>query len=120
MLFRTEEHPTTRKTGSGRQKQDNAPSRVAKTVRDFCSAQHMQLLPWPSYSRDMSPIEHVWNLVGRRPTRDPRPAASKDELLLRIQATWNSLPQADIQNLFDSMPRRIAALIAESGGYTKH
>ncbi|GFX90297.1 transposable element Tcb2 transposase [Trichonephila clavipes] len=55
-------------------------------------------------------IEHVWDFVGRRLGRDP--AASKDELLLHIQAIWNSLPQADIQNLFDSMPRRIAALIA--------
>ncbi|GFT29048.1 transposable element Tcb1 transposase [Trichonephila clavipes] len=68
----------------------------------------------------MSPIEHVWNLVGRRLTHDPRPAASKDELLLHIQAIWNSLPQADIQNLFDSMPRRIAALIVVRGGYTKY
>ncbi|GFU28606.1 transposable element Tcb1 transposase [Trichonephila clavipes] len=27
-------------------------------------AQHMQLLPWPAYSPDMSSIEHVWELVG--------------------------------------------------------
>ncbi|PRD23570.1 UNVERIFIED_CONTAM: hypothetical protein NCL1_45998 [Trichonephila clavipes] len=53
----------------------------------------------------MPPIEHAWDLVGRRLARDPHLAASKDELLLRIQAIWNSLPQADIQNLFDSMPR---------------
>ncbi|GFV94792.1 hypothetical protein TNCV_1027901 [Trichonephila clavipes] len=46
----------------------------------------MQLLLWPAYSPDMSPIEHVWDLVGRRLARDPRPAASKDELLLRIQS----------------------------------
>ncbi|GFV37507.1 hypothetical protein TNCV_4968491 [Trichonephila clavipes] len=100
--------------------QDNARPHVAKNVRDFCSAQHMQLLPWPAYSPDMSPIEHVWDLVGQRLARDPRPAASKDELLLRIQTIWNSLPQANIQNLFDSMLRRIAALIAARDGYTKH
>ncbi|GFW71853.1 hypothetical protein TNCV_3220291 [Trichonephila clavipes] len=60
----------------------------------------------------MSPIEHVWGFVGRCLARDVRPAASKDELLLCIQAMWNSLLQADIQNLFDSLPSRIAALIA--------
>ncbi|GFW80419.1 transposable element Tcb1 transposase [Trichonephila clavipes] len=32
---------------------------LQKTVRNFCSAQHMQLLSWPTYSPDMSPIEHV-------------------------------------------------------------
>ncbi|GFX17110.1 transposable element Tc1 transposase [Trichonephila clavipes] len=62
---------------------DNARPHVAKTVRNFCSAQHMQLLPWPAYSPDMPPMEYVWDLVGQRLARDPRPAASKDELLLR-------------------------------------
>ncbi|GFT26618.1 transposable element Tc1 transposase [Trichonephila clavipes] len=100
--------------------QDNARLHVAKTVRDFFSAQHMQLLPLPAISPDMLPIEHVWDLVGRRLARDPCPAPSKDELLLRLQAIWNSLPQADIQNLFDSMPRHIAALIVARGGYTKY
>ncbi|GFV70352.1 hypothetical protein TNCV_4797711 [Trichonephila clavipes] len=73
----------------------------------------MQLLPWSGYSPDMLPIEHVWDLVGRRLARDPRP--SKDEFFLRIQAIWNSIPQADIQNLFDSMPRHEAR-----SSYTKY
>ncbi|GFU67529.1 transposable element Tcb1 transposase [Trichonephila clavipes] len=68
----------------------------------------------------MSSIEHVSDLVGQRITRNTRPAASKDELLLRIQAIWDSLPQADIQNLSDSISRRIAAIVAARGGYTKY
>ncbi|GFX66068.1 uncharacterized protein TNCV_4102081 [Trichonephila clavipes] len=73
-----------------------------------------------SFSKDMSPGDHAWYLVGRCLTRDPRPAASKDKLLLRIQAIWNSLPQVNIQNMFDFLPRRIAAFIAVLGGYTKY
>ncbi|GFU90934.1 transposable element Tcb1 transposase [Trichonephila clavipes] len=80
----------------------------------------MPVLPWPVYSSDMSPIEHVGYLVVRRLARDPHPATSKDELLLRIQVIWNYLPQADIQNLIYSMPRRMAALIVARGDYTKH
>ncbi|GFV64586.1 transposable element Tcb1 transposase [Trichonephila clavipes] len=68
----------------------------------------------------MSPIETVWDLVDRCFARDQRPAASKDELLLHIQAIWNSFPEADIQNLFDSMPRRVATLIAARSGCTKY
>ncbi|GFX69274.1 transposable element Tcb1 transposase [Trichonephila clavipes] len=67
-----------------------------------------------------SPIEHVWDLVGRRFARDPCSAASKDELLKRIQAIWDSLLRADIQSLFDSMPRHTAALIAARGGHFKY
>ncbi|GFX82495.1 transposable element Tcb1 transposase [Trichonephila clavipes] len=68
----------------------------------------------------MSHIKYMWDLVDQRLAHDPRPAASKDELLLRIQAIWNFLPQAEIQILFDPMPCRIAAVIAVRGGYTKY
>ncbi|GFV48396.1 uncharacterized protein TNCV_3026661 [Trichonephila clavipes] len=64
---------------------NNANPHVAKTVRDICSAQHMQLLPWPAYSPDISPTDYVRDLAGWRLARDPRSAASKDELLLLIQ-----------------------------------
>ncbi|GFV39203.1 transposable element Tcb2 transposase [Trichonephila clavipes] len=93
-------------------RQDSARPHSSKAVRDFRSAQHIQLFPWPCYSLDISPIEHVWDLVVQYLARDPSPVASKDELLLRILVIWNYFPKADIQNLFDSVPRRIAGLIA--------
>ncbi|GFV23086.1 transposable element Tcb2 transposase [Trichonephila clavipes] len=100
--------------------QDNARPHVAKTVKSYLDSQQVQLLPWPAYSPDMSPIEHVWDIVGGRLARDLRPVVSIDEFWLRIQTIWNTLPQADIQNLFNSMPRRVAALIAARGGHTKY
>ncbi|GFV52053.1 transposable element Tc1 transposase [Trichonephila clavipes] len=39
--------------------QDNARPHVAKTVKSYLDSQQVQLLPWPAYSPDMSPIEHV-------------------------------------------------------------
>ncbi|GFX75828.1 transposable element Tcb2 transposase [Trichonephila clavipes] len=79
--------------------QDNAHPHDAKTVKSYLDSQQVQLLPWPAYSPDMSPIEHVWDIVGRRLARDLRPVTSTDELWLRIQTIWNTLPQADIQSL---------------------
>ncbi|GFT11076.1 transposable element Tcb2 transposase [Trichonephila clavipes] len=100
--------------------QDNARPHVAKTVKSYLDSQQVQLLPWPAYSPDMSPIEHERDIVERRIARDLRPVASTDELLLRIQTIWNTLPQTDIKNLFNSMPRRVAALTAARGGHTKY
>ena len=73
----------------------------------------------------MSPIEHEWNFFRWRFACDPRLVASKHELCLRVQAVWNSLTQADIQNLFDSMPRlyiavTVTAFIAARGECTKY
>ena len=36
--------------------QNNARPHVAKTVRDFYTAQHIQLIPWRAYLTDVSPI----------------------------------------------------------------
>ncbi|GFT10412.1 transposable element Tc1 transposase [Trichonephila clavipes] len=41
----------------------------------FCPTH--KLLLWFAYSPDMSPIEHSWDLVGRRLARDPRPEIFK-------------------------------------------
>ncbi|GFS51491.1 transposable element Tcb2 transposase [Trichonephila clavipes] len=44
--------------------QDNARPHVAKTVKSYLDSQQVQLLPWTAYLPDMSPIEHVWDIVG--------------------------------------------------------
>ncbi|GFX66921.1 transposable element Tcb1 transposase [Trichonephila clavipes] len=44
--------------------QDNAHPH---TTRIFQHAlRGVQMLPWPAYSPDLSPIEHVWDVIGRR------------------------------------------------------
>ena len=86
--------------------QNNERRHVVKTIGNFCWVQLLQFLNWPAYSPDVSPIEHVWDSVGRHLTLDLHPAASKHKLWLCIQAIWNSLSQEDNQNQFNC---RIAA-----------
>ncbi|GFU63738.1 transposable element Tcb1 transposase [Trichonephila clavipes] len=46
------------------------------------------------------------------------PAAPPDQLCQRVEAAWSSVPQEHIQSLFESMPRRVAAVISNTGGYS--
>ena len=69
---------------------------------------------------DMSPIEHVWDMVGRRLIRQGPPALTLVALWTRIQTAWWDILQEDIQGLFDPMPRRIETLIAAHGGFTPY
>ncbi|UYV83518.1 PLEKHH1 [Cordylochernes scorpioides] len=71
------------------------------------------MLPWPPYSPDLSPIEHVWDIIGRRLHALPQPR-SEDELWQMVEREWRAIPQDAIPTLIGSLPRRVAACIAES------
>ncbi|UYV75785.1 Transposase [Cordylochernes scorpioides] len=75
------------------------------------------MLPWPPYSPDLSPIEHVWDIIGRRLHALPQPR-SEDELWQMVEREWRAIPQDAIRTLIDSLPRRVAACIAVRGGPT--
>lgn len=68
----------------------------------------------------MSPIEPVWDFVGWNLARETRSVADTVELWFRIETILNELPQVEIENPFDSLPRRIEALTAAYGGSTKY
>ncbi|GFV44197.1 transposable element Tcb1 transposase [Trichonephila clavipes] len=46
------------------------------------------------------------------------PAATPDQLWQRAEAAWSAVPQEYIQSFFESMPRRVAAVISNNGDYS--
>ncbi|GFW22652.1 transposable element Tcb1 transposase [Trichonephila clavipes] len=98
--------------------QDNARPHVARIVQRFFVNQQGELLPWPAGSPDLSPIESMWSIVTQRLTQITTPAATPDQLWQRVEAAWSVVPQEHIQSLFKSMPRCVAAVISNNGGYT--
>ncbi|GFX60942.1 transposable element Tcb1 transposase [Trichonephila clavipes] len=90
--------------------QDNARPYTAKVLQDCLHT--VTTLTWAAQSPDLSPIEHIWDHLGWRvgyPT-------SMNELEAKLQQIWNGMSEDIIQNLFASMPDRIASCIrAEEG-----
>ncbi|UYV60951.1 hypothetical protein LAZ67_1002910 [Cordylochernes scorpioides] len=92
--------------------QDNARPHTARISQQ--ALQDVQMLPLPPYSPDLSPIEHVWDIIGRRLHALPQPR-SEDELWQMVEREWRANPQDAIRTLIDSLPRRVAACIAVRG-----
>ncbi|GFY06308.1 transposable element Tcb1 transposase [Trichonephila clavipes] len=46
------------------------------------------------------------------------PAAAPDHRWQRVEAALSAVPQEHIQSLFESMPRRVAAVISKNSGYS--
>ena len=51
---------------------DKALPHVARFCTQFLEAENVPVLPWPAYSPDMSPVEHVWDALDRQRVPVPR------------------------------------------------
>ena len=78
------------------------------------------MLEWAPSSPDINIIKHVWDQIDHLVrSRDPLPC-NRDELWEVLQEEWENFPQEALDKLYESMPHRIAAVIAARGGNTKY
>ncbi|GFS73874.1 transposable element Tcb1 transposase [Trichonephila clavipes] len=98
--------------------QDNARPHVARIVQRFFVNHQIELLPWSARSPDLLKIENMYSMVVQRLTQITPPAATPDQLWQRVEVAWSAVTQEHIQSLFESMPRRVAAVISNNGGYS--
>ena len=69
------------------------------------------MLKWPGQSPDLNPIEHLWGHVKKQLQEYSKPAHSVQQLWERVEREWEKIPKEVCQNLIESMPRRLAAVI---------
>lgn len=98
--------------------QDLAPAHNAQSTRHFLAQKNIKVLDWPGNSPDANPIENLWAYVVRRlPLSLPK---NSDELMVRVQKVWTTIPVDYLQTLISSMNRRLRAIIAAGGGHTRY
>ena len=71
-------------------------------------------------SPDLSPIEHLWEELGRRVRHRQNPPETLQELPDALVHEWNNILQAFIQRLIGSRRRRCEAVVSAKGGHTRY
>ncbi|GBM63541.1 Transposable element Tcb2 transposase [Araneus ventricosus] len=99
---------------------DNARPHRANIVDECLQSEDITRMDWPAYSPDLNPIEHVWDMLGRRIAARQPPPTCLPELRRELLDEWCNIPQDQIDNLILSMPRRCKACIASSGRHTPY
>ena len=100
--------------------QDNATPHRARVTMDYLEQNNINVLPWPSKSPDLNPIEHLWNQLDKRVRQRQPPPQTLDQLRQMLQQEWRTIPRNNVRNLIESMPRRGRTVLAARGGHTRY
>lgn len=98
--------------------QDNAPAHRSWMVSQLLEDLNIPILKWPARSPDLNPIEHVWDILGRRMQHCV--CDNLNQLFHALRQQWDSIPQEDLDHLIASMPRRVGMVIQKRGGNTRY
>ncbi|GFS93893.1 transposable element Tcb1 transposase [Trichonephila clavipes] len=101
--------------------QDNARPHVARNVQEFFFSHQIELLPWSSCSPDLSLIENLRSILAQQLTLKRPPAATPDQLWQYVEAAWRLLyPKDTYKASLILCQGRVAAFLANNGGYTSY
>ena len=100
--------------------QDNDPKHRSGLAKQWIKDQGFKVLLWPSQSPDLNPIEHLWDHLKRKLAGYEVEPKGILELWDRVEQEWNNIGAEVCQNLIESMPRRVAAVVKAKGGHTKY
>lgn len=100
--------------------QDNDPKHTCQKAKTWFQDNDFNVLSWPAQSPDLNPIEHLWDHVKRKLGGYEVAPKGVLELWERVEEEWDKIDARVCQDLIESMPRRVAAVLEAKGGYTKY
>ena len=97
---------------------DNDPKHTAKITRQWLTINKNDVMQWRSQSPDLNPIVNLWKNLKK--TIFELKSQNSKQLWEITRNAWISIPVERCQQLIDSMPRRLRAVLTNKGQMTKY
>ncbi|KAH7944208.1 hypothetical protein HPB52_017190 [Rhipicephalus sanguineus] len=100
---------------------DRSPVDTAASVKRLLEDRCVMVLDWPPQGADMNIIENVRAEMKKALSRRPLHKCSSDILWAAVEEEWQKLARSCVaHSLYESLPRRMAAVLAARGETTKY
>ncbi|KAH6928812.1 hypothetical protein HPB50_020109 [Hyalomma asiaticum] len=101
--------------------QDLSPVHTSRTARDCLEELCIMVADWPPLGADMN-IENMWGIMKSNLSRKGLHNVGCDELWCNVQAEWDLLKTDRdlVLALYDSYPRRMAAVVQAGGAFSSY
>ena len=86
---------------------DNARPHRSRAVTAYLQSEAVTSVLWQAMSPDLNPIEHIWDMLGRRIQPREPPVQNIRQLEAALHREWQQLSQPDIRRLTGGMRRRV-------------
>ncbi|GFS72192.1 transposable element Tcb2 transposase [Trichonephila clavipes] len=94
---------------------DNETCHRTLAIQDCLDSKDIQRLEWPARSPDLNTIENVWDALGNQVAGRNYPPTNKSTLIRALTEEWDKLPQQLLDNIVQSMVRRVECCITLHG-----
>ncbi|CAF4662856.1 unnamed protein product, partial [Rotaria socialis] len=101
-------------------REDNAPIHRAKVNLAWFKSKRINVLPWPSLSPDLNPMENLWGILARKVYAGGKQFRTKEQLKTTIIKFWEEISIEQLRALVKSKPERIFEVIKLNGAKTKY
>ncbi|GFX90726.1 transposable element Tcb2 transposase [Trichonephila clavipes] len=96
---------------------DNATCHRSLAGQHCPDSEGIQRRVWRARFPDFNPIENVWDALGRQVAGRNYPLTNKNTLIRALTEEWDKLPQQQLDNVVQSMVRRVECCITLHGGH---
>ena len=98
--------------------QDGAACHRSKYTMQWLDSKGVDVLAWPAKSPDLNIIENVWGHLARAVYGSGRQFETTFELEQEVRKRWNEISEEYIENLYNSITRRLVKVIEKKGDAT--
>ena len=99
---------------------DKARPHRSRAVTAYLQSEAVTYVPWSAMSPDLNPIEHIWDMLGRRIQAREPPVQNISQLEAALHREWQQLSQQDIRRLTGGVGRRVETVIQARGDCTPY